>query len=86
LVDESRSDCALTRGSAGGVFGRLRPRPNSQLPDERDPAGEPITAEFVASDLLDIVEGFPSTPAVELIDIEIHLTGLPSDETDAEDD
>jgi len=96
---------------------------DSQLPDERGPAGEPTTAEFVASDLLDVVEAFatlwdllpmpiqgrpdyrdmilttrlvpyvlvrgqisPVDGAVELIDIEIDLAGMPSDETDAEDD
>jgi hypothetical protein len=96
---------------------------DSQLPDERGPAGEPTAAEFAASDLLDIVEAFatlwdelpmpiqgrseyrdviltarlvpyvlvrgqisPVDGAVELIDIEIDLAGLPSDETDTQDD
>jgi hypothetical protein len=31
---------------------------DSQLPGVRGPAGEPSTAEFAASDLLDIVEAF----------------------------
>jgi hypothetical protein len=98
---------------------------DSQLPNERGPAGEPTAAEFAASDLLDIVDAFatlwdelpmpiqgqgrsdyrdmilkvrlvpyvlvrgqisPVDGAVELIDIEIDLAGLPPADTDTEED